>query len=133
MLAAGLKSPYVLIPFGLPALAFMVRYGFADCVVVEEGLQPYQARSRSIRLTAGRRAGLLGLAVLTYLVPACLEIGGETLAALVTGVDAEQATALVPSVVSGVFGLASSLLYLVPTIAFYLRYKEASRESSHRE
>jgi hypothetical protein len=133
MLVMGWRTPYVLIPFGVPALLFMVRYIYADCAVVEEGIQPWLARRRSIDLTAGRRLGLIGLAALLYVPAAVLELSGDAIAQTLTGVDPKQASALVPALLSAGFGLASSLLYLLPTVAFYLRYKEASREGSHRE
>ncbi len=124
MLAFGVKTTTVLIPFAVAAILYVTtRYVFLDFYVVLQKLPGWQARRQCVELSEGRMLPLL----FAYLFLAAPLFFSE-FAFEYFGMQLEQVTGVPKQIFEGLLAVLSTLFYVIPQIYFYLVYRDIFRE-----
>lgn len=120
MMMLGLKQVWLLAPFAAAGFAYaVIPLTFQEAYFVTKDLSPWDARMMSRLLVRGHVTQILGIGLATITLPLALEFAPD-LAAQGLGLDVGWGQGFLKAV----FGTASAFLYIVPTAAFYVLFRE---------
>lgn len=102
----------------------LTRFAFLDSFVVIGGLGPWAARQQSKAMSKGQRWQIMGYGLLLAGLPFVVETAGEAFAKDLGSLLGYQLGPLAPLLVSTATGFAATLLYVIPTIFFFVYWRD---------